>query len=323
VKPGAAQPAVTGRVGPAPAGGPSRRDRLAVWWQAARPRTLPAGAAPVMLGTALAFSHDAARPLAAALALATALLLQVGANLANDVLDFERGADTAGRLGPPRAVQQGLVSARAMRRATAAVLAAAALSGAGLVALGGWPLALLGLCCIAAALAYTGGPFPLAYHGLGDAAVFLFFGPVAVGGTYWVQAQALPPGVLAASVPCGLLAASILVVNNLRDVESDARVGKRTLAVRLGPGIMRLLSAALWLGAAGWTLALVVAGALPAAALGAAAVTFPVARRVRAVLRGLAGPPLNAVLADTARLQALAIALLALGVALGGGGASS
>ena len=269
--------------------------------------------APILLGTAFAASDDAARALPALLACATALLLQLGANLANDVFDFERGADGADRLGPPRAVQSGLVSARAMRRATAAVFALAALCGLGLVAEGGWPVALAGALSLAAGLAYTGGPFPLAYHGLGDLAVLVFFGPVAVGGSHFVQAGTLPAAVLVASLVPGLLAAAILVVNNLRDIASDARAGKRTLAVRLGAASTRR----------GYALLLALAAAVPVAAVALGLLATPAllplvlapwaVRLARRVARE-EGPALNDVLAATARLQAVATVLLAAGV---------
>jgi 1,4-dihydroxy-2-naphthoate octaprenyltransferase len=205
-----------------------------VWLLAARPRTLPVALAPVLVGTALAVAAGRARLGPAAAALAGALLLQVGANLANDLFDHQKGADAEDRTGPPRAMQHGLVTERQMWRAIALVFGAAVAIGSYLVAVGGWPIAAVGVLSVAAALAYTGGPFPFGYRGLGDPAVFAFFGLVAVGGTYYVQALTLTSAVLLAAVPVGSLATAILVVNNLRDIGSDARVGKRTLAVRIG-----------------------------------------------------------------------------------------
>ena len=218
---------------------PARPGPLRVWWLAARPKTLPVAVAPVLVGTAMAAAHGRAAWGPALAAGAGALLLQIGANLANDVFDFEKGADTEERLGPPRAAQLGWLSPAALRRATAAVFAAAALLGVYLIAVGGWPILVVGMLSILAGLAYTGGPYPLGYHGLGDVAVFLFFGVVAVCGTYWVQALSLPTAVLVASLAPGALATAILVVNNLRDAETDARAGKRTLAVRFGRGAAR------------------------------------------------------------------------------------
>src|SRR5215204_258349 len=219
-----------GRGGPAPAA-PSG---WSVWVLAARPRTLPAAVAPVVTGTGVAIAEDGFWLPAALAAVLVALLLQIGANLANDVFDFRRGADTAERLGPPRVTQRGLIAPERVLQATWIVLAAALLPGAYLVIRGGWPILALGLIAIVAALAYTGGPFPLGYHGLGEVTVFVFFGLVAVAGTAYVQTGDLTGLALAASVPMGAIAAAILVVNNLRDLPTDRAAGKRTLAVRLG-----------------------------------------------------------------------------------------
>lgn len=205
-----------------------------VWLLAARPRTLPAAVAPVLVGTALAIAHDAFHAPAALAALAVALLLQVAANLANDAFDFRRGADTGERVGPLRVTQSGLLSYRAVLLGTGLVTLIAVAAGLYLVGRGGWPLLLLGALAVLAMLAYTGGPFPLGYHGLGELAVFIFFGLLGVGGSYYVQAGELPGRVVVAALPVGCLIAAILVVNNLRDIATDARAGKRTLAVRLG-----------------------------------------------------------------------------------------
>jgi len=288
--------------------------RLAVWWDAARPRTLPAAVAPVAVGTAVAVHEGAWHAGTAALALAVALLLQVGANLANDVFDFERGADGAGRVGPPRATQQGWVSPAAMRRATAGVLGAAALLGLLLVARGGWPLGVAGALALAAAVLYTGGPWPLGYHGLGDPLVFVFFGVVGVAGSHYVQAGHVSGAALAASVPVGLLAVAILAVNNLRDIEPDRRAGKRTLAVRLGDAATRAYVTALLLAAPVAGVAACAAGWLPPASLlclGAAPVLAWLAGRIRRSR----GAQLNARLAETARVGAGFALLLALGIA--------
>jgi 1,4-dihydroxy-2-naphthoate octaprenyltransferase len=207
-----------------------------IWVAAARPRTLPAAVAPVAVGSALAAHDGCFNGAAAALCLGFALLVQVGTNFANDYFDFRKGADTAARVGPRRAVAAGLVTPATMRAATAAVLTAAFGVGLGLVAHGGpWMLA-IGIASIVCAIAYTGGPYPLGYHGLGDAFVFVFFGLVAVGATYFVQAHRLTADVLLAAVPIGLLTVNILVMNNYRDAETDAAAGKRTLVVRLGRG---------------------------------------------------------------------------------------
>ncbi len=285
-----------------------RRGGAGAWWLAARPRTLPAAAAPVAVGTALAVADGHGAILPATAALAGAVLLQTGANLANDVFDFEKGADTEARLGPPRAAQLGLLSTAALRRGTALVFGLAALVGLYLVARGGWPIAALGALSIAAGLAYTGGPYPLGYRGWGDAAVFLFFGIAAVCGTYWVQALALPPRVLGAAVPVGALATAILVVNNLRDIETDRRAGKRTLAVRLGRRAARIEYGLLVIGAYVTCALLWWAGSFSAWVL-LPCLSLPLALRlVRRVARE-DGPSLNDALARTARLE-LVFALL-------------
>jgi 1,4-dihydroxy-2-naphthoate polyprenyltransferase len=208
--------------------------RLQAWVLASRPRTLTAAAAPVLLGTGLAAARDAHRIWPALAALLGALLIQVGTNLANDYYDHARGGDTPDRVGPLRVTQAGLIPPRTVRNGAFAVLGAALVVGIYLVWVGGWPIVVVGLASLVCALAYTGGPFPLAYHGLGDLFVFLFFGLVAVGGTYWVQALRFGPEVLLAGAGMGALSTALLVVNNLRDLETDRLARKRTLAVRLG-----------------------------------------------------------------------------------------
>ena len=213
---------------------------FSIWVGAARPRTLPAAFAPVVVGTALAWHDGAFNTLAAALCLGFSLLIQIGTNFANDYYDFVRGADTSARVGPRRAVAAGLITPATMKRAMIAVFAAAFVLGLGLVVWGGPWLIVIGVASILCGIAYTGGPWPLAYHGLGDVFVFLFFGLVAVGGTYFVQAGRLTLDALLAGVPIGLLAANILVVNNYRDAETDALANKRTLVVRFGRAAARV-----------------------------------------------------------------------------------
>ncbi|MSU48221.1 MAG: 1,4-dihydroxy-2-naphthoate polyprenyltransferase [Opitutus sp.] len=218
---------------------PVHESRAQIWLAAARPRTLPAAVAPVLVGSALAW-HDGDFKLAAAvLCLGFALLVQIGTNFANDYYDFLRGADTAARIGPRRAVAAGLVSPETMKRVTFAMFAVAFAVGLGLVAWGGPWLLLIGVASIGCGLGYTGGPWPLAYLGLGDVFVFLFFGLVAVGGTYFVQAGRLTMDAVLAGIPVGLLAANILVVNNYRDAENDAAANKLTLVVRFGRAAAR------------------------------------------------------------------------------------
>jgi 1,4-dihydroxy-2-naphthoate octaprenyltransferase len=274
-----------------------------VWLLAARPRTLPVAFAPVLVGTALAAAEGKARALPATAALVGALLLQIGANLANDLFDCERGADREDRIGPPRAMQLGLVSAAQMRRAITLVFGAALLVGGYLVAVGGWPIAVVGALSIAAGLAYTGGPFPFGYHGLGDVAVFVFFGLVAVGGSYYVQTLSLSPLAIAAALPVGALATAILVVNNLRDIETDARAGKRTLAVRIGPRATRIEFVVLLVFAYALLPGFWLLGATSPWVL----LPFLTLPRALALARTVATPAdgraLNAALADTARLS--------------------
>jgi 1,4-dihydroxy-2-naphthoate octaprenyltransferase len=207
---------------------------IRAWVLACRPATLTAAISPVMVGTgcAIAIGGFALWPALAALFGATCI--QIGTNLANDVFDFEKGADTTERLGPTRAVQAGLLTAAQVRAGMWVAFGLAAAAGAYLVATAGWPVVAIGVFSIASGIAYTGGPYPLGYHGLGDLFVMVFFGFVAVCGTVFVQAHQVPALALLASVPPGAIATAVLVVNNLRDREQDARAGKRTLAVRLG-----------------------------------------------------------------------------------------
>lgn len=204
------------------------------WATAARPKTLPAAVAPVLMGGGLAWSDARFAAVPFAFALACAVLIQIGTNFANDYSDYMRGADTADRLGMPRATQAGMIAPDRMRLGAILTFGIAVLLGLYLVYVGGWPILVIGALSIAAGIAYTGGPWPFGYHGLGDVFVFVFFGPLAVGGTYYVQALEWAPDTLLAGVGIGALATAILVVNNLRDAETDARAGKRTVAVLLG-----------------------------------------------------------------------------------------
>ncbi|MDT8370278.1 MAG: 1,4-dihydroxy-2-naphthoate polyprenyltransferase [Longimicrobiales bacterium] len=216
------------------------------WVLAARPKTLPAAAAPVLVGTALAAYRGAFAPFPALAALAGALLIQIATNFANDYFDFVKGADTETRVGPTRVTQAGLLSPAAVRNAMIAALAAALGVGVYLVGVGGWPIVWIGVASLVCAVAYTGGPYPLAYHGLGDLFVFIFFGLIAVAGTVYVQAGHFPPEAWLAGAGIGAMSTAILVVNNLRDLDTDARAGKRTMAVRLGPLGTRMEYAWLW-----------------------------------------------------------------------------
>lgn len=211
-----------------------------IWIEAARPKTLPAAVIPVVVATAFAAARGRADGFDAGVCLVFALLVQVGTNFANDYFDFAKGADTAARVGPRRAVAAGLVTPRAMLGATVLVLALAFSVGLLLVAEHGWGLLPVGVLSVVCAVAYTGGPYPLGYNGLGDVFVFVFFGLVAVGVTYFVQAGMPGLDVWLAAAALGLLAANLLVANNYRDVETDARAGKRTLVVRFGRKFARV-----------------------------------------------------------------------------------
>jgi len=204
------------------------------WVLAARVPTLPVAVAPVLVGTAAAIHLGQVHPWAAAGALVVALSVQVGTNFSNDVFDFVRGADTPSRRGPARATVSGLLTPKQVATGASLCFAVAGLVGLAFAVRYGWPVVVVGALVIAAAVGYTGGPWPLGYHGLGEIFVFLFFGVVAVVGTAYVQTGATSALAVAASVPVGLLATAVLVVNNLRDIDTDRAAGKRTLAVRIG-----------------------------------------------------------------------------------------
>jgi 1,4-dihydroxy-2-naphthoate octaprenyltransferase len=281
---------------------------------AARPATLPAAIAPVLVGTAVAIHAQRFQALPFLAALVAATLIQIGTNFANDLFDFHKGADTAARLGPVRVTQSGLIPPRAVARAMALTFGAAVVVGLYLVIVGGLPILLVGLASIAAGILYTGGPWPLGYHGLGDVFVFVFFGLIAVTGTYYVQAGAVSPTALVASIPVGMLVTAILVVNNVRDVETDRLAGKYTLAVRLGRQATRLeytllvggayvVPPLMWLTHAASALAW-----LPW-------LTLPLAYRlVRTVATREDGPALNGALKGTGRLHLLFGVLFAIGL---------
>jgi 1,4-dihydroxy-2-naphthoate octaprenyltransferase len=268
--------------------------------------------APVAVGTALAARDGRFVPAAALECLGFALLIQIGTNFANDYYDFVRGADNERRVGPVRAVAAGLVAPGTMKAAMAAVFAAAFCVGLLLLGRGGPWLLAVGVASIVCGIGYTGGPFPLGYHGLGDLFVFLFFGLVAVTATYFVQAGRVSGEALVAAVPVGLLAANILVVNNYRDADTDAAAGKRTLVVRFGRGFARIQYAAsvaaalavpVWIwsrGGAGWVL-------LP---LALAPVGWSLCARLS---RAEAPSELIRLLGDTGRYLALYAALFSLG----------
>jgi 1,4-dihydroxy-2-naphthoate octaprenyltransferase len=287
-----------------------------IWLMAARPRTLPAAIAPVLVGTALAGFAHVFHPLRFVAALLGAIFIQVGTNLSNDYSDARRGADTEDRLGPVRVTAGGLVPPQQVLIATAVSFGVAVLAGIYLIVVAGWLLLLIGAASILAGVLYTGGPRPYGYEGLGEVFVFLFFGIVAVAGSYFVQTKQLHWEAFALAVPVGLLAAAILVVNNFRDIDTDRRAGKRTLAVRLGRERTRDLFAVIvylayvlvpvtWLFGPlrAWVL-------LPWLSLPGAA---PLVRLVR---NHTDGPSLNQALAQTGMLQLAFCMLLSAGVLL-------
>ncbi len=290
---------------------------LDVWIKAARPRTLPAALAPVAVGTCLAAGPDETfKALVLIATIIGALFIQIGANLANDYSDARRGTDTEDRLGPVRVTAGGLVAPRYVLYATWIAFGVATLAGAYLVVEAGWELILVGAASIIAGVLYTGGPRPYGYVGLGEVFVFLFFGVVAVTGSYFVQTSQLSWEAVALSVPVGLFACAVLMVNNIRDMDTDRRAGKNTLAVRLGRERMRsvfsltllvsfVLVPVIWLatGLTAWiNLALLALPLYP-----------PLARTVRQRTDGAA---LNKALGDTARLELIFCVLLSAGLLL-------
>ncbi|HNB40168.1 MAG TPA: 1,4-dihydroxy-2-naphthoate polyprenyltransferase [Anaerolineales bacterium] len=269
-----------------------------IWWLAIRPRTLPAAAAGVAMGSALAWHDGSFQLLPALAALLVALLLQVGSNVANDVFDFERGADTAERLGPVRVTQAGYLTPSQVKTGMVVIFAFAAVLGLYLATLRGWTVIWLGAAAILSAVAYTGGPYPLGYHGLGDVFVFLFFGLAAVAGTYFVQVGSVSPAAWWMAVPVGLIVTAILVVNNLRDLENDRKAGKRTLAVRFGEEGAKAEYLLLMLIAYLIVPVLVWMNIIPIGAL-LAWLSLPIAIRTLRTVFTEKGKPLNVALAGT------------------------
>jgi 1,4-dihydroxy-2-naphthoate octaprenyltransferase len=286
---------------------------LAAWALATRPRTLVAGFVPVTVGLAVAFKLGRLAWLPALGTLVGALLIQIGTNLFNDAYDFKRGADTRDRLGPPRATQQGWLSPEAVMRGAIACFALAFLVGLYLVSVAGWPLLVVGLVSLLAGYAYTGGPFPLAYHGLGDVFVLVFFGLVAVAGTVFVQTQTVPLLAILAGVPVGALGVALLAVNNVRDAKTDVAANKRTLVVRFGVGFgkaeyLSMVLLAMTMPVALWALEL----ASPAVLL--ALLSLPLSGPPLRLVFTTSGPALNQALAGTARLQLVYGVLFAVGL---------
>jgi len=282
------------------------------WLSGARPRTLPAAIVPVTVGSGVAFGYGRFSLWRAALALVVALALQVGVNYANDYSDGVRGTDER-RVGPVRLVAARLARPRRVLTAALACFATACVAGIALAAVTSWWLLLLGAAAVAAAWTYTGGSHPYGYRGMGEAAVFVFFGVAAVAGTAYVQMDRLTWLALAASVPVGLLSCALLVINNLRDIPSDTMAGKRTLAVLIGDQRTRVLYAGCTLIPFGMVVVIAVARPLALLALATLPLTVPPIRAVRA---GAEGPALIGALGQTGRLQLAFGALLTIGLAV-------
>jgi 1,4-dihydroxy-2-naphthoate octaprenyltransferase len=290
---------------------------LRIWLMAARPRTLPAAIAPVLVGTAAALeASDEIRLGAFLAALIGSIFIQIGTNLANDYSDARRGADTADRLGPVRVTSSGLVAPRRVLVATWIAFAIAVAAGIYLATVAGAVILIVGAASILAGVLYTGGPRPYGYAGLGELFVFLFFGLVAVNGSYYVQLEQLDWLPFGLSLAVGFLATAILVVNNVRDIETDRRAGKMTLAVRLGRQRTRSLYALLVAAAFAAVPVTLLAADGPALGLLALLAAPLVPRPMAAVLTRTDGPSLNNALAGTGALLAAFSALLAAGLAI-------
>jgi 1,4-dihydroxy-2-naphthoate octaprenyltransferase len=289
---------------------------LRSWVLAARPATLPAGIAPVLVGTSFAIAADVFRWDAFVVTLIAAVLIQIGVNYANDVADGTRGTD-ANRIGPTRAVAAGLITPRQMWIGIGVVFGLAAVAGLYLIRLGGPWILVIGVLSIAAALGYTNGPIPYGYYGLGELFVFIFFGLVATVGTRFVFDRTVESGAWLGGIAMGLLASAILLANNIRDIDTDDAAGKRTLTVMVGRRNSVLLFAAFALGGVLIPAVGVIFDWLPAPALVtllAVPVALPLVRKLQ---REVSGPPLIKVLKGTARLQLLVALLLSAGILLG------
>ncbi len=288
---------------------------MGAWMLATRPRTLPAAVSPVMVGTAMAVADGKFEFMPAFAALLGAILLQIGVNLANDYFDFKKGIDTLERLGPVRVTQSGLIPLDRVRLAMIIIFSGAFAVGLYLTAVAGWPVLAGGMACILASLAYSGGPFPLASHGLGDLFVFIFFGLVAVCGTYYVQALQVTTQVLWLSVPVGFLITAIIVVNNLRDIPTDRKSGKNTLAVILGERGAKLEYLLLVAGAYIMPAAFFFSGGFSVWVL-LPLISIPMSIPNIIAVHKDKGPSLNPVLAKTAALSLVFSLLLAAGLVI-------
>ncbi len=287
------------------------------WLLAIRPPTLPAAVSPVLAGTGIAAVDGDFDTDRFFLAMIGAIFIQIVVNFANDLSDFRRGADTPDRLGPPRAVAQGWLSQREMTVGITLAAAAALIVGIVLTLIVGWPILIIGGASLIAAVTYTGGPLPYGYRGLGDVICFLFFGFVAVMGAGYVQIEELTWGLAAASVPVGCLVTAILVVNNLRDIRTDAASDKRTLAVLIGERNTRIEYALLTIGAFVSIAVFASVELLPSYCFLAWIGLPPGMWLIREIVNGRSGVDLNPMLKRTAQLHLLVGALIGLGGVLG------
>lgn len=284
-----------------------------IWFLAARPKTLPAGIVPVLVGGAIAYAANGFHLLSFLAALFGSIMIQIGTNFANDLFDFRKQTDTSERIGPVRVTQAGLATPRETAVATIIAFSLAALAGAYLVYRGGWPIVLIGLASIVSGVLYTAGPVALGYIGLADIFVLVFFGPVALAGTYYVQTLEISPAVIAAGIPFGMMSVAILVVNNLRDIETDKKGGKKTLAVRYGRTFARYEYLLMIIGAAA------VAAIMAAADMAGKWLYLPLAflpfavPSVKKVCTVTDGKTLNDTLAATGRLLILYGLLFSIG----------
>lgn len=293
-----------------------RKNSYYAWMLAARPKTLAGAAVPVMIGSALAYSDGKFQYLPAIICLFFAFLMQIAANFINDLFDFLKGTDREDRLGPARACAQGWISPGAMKRGIVSTIVLACLTGGLLLFYGGWELIIVGLLCVIFAFLYTTGPYPLSYHGWGDLAVLLFFGFVPVGGTYYIQANGWTAYVTIASIVCGLIVDTLLVVNNYRDRDADKKSGKKTVVVRFGETFGRYLYLVLGLLAAGLCLFFLSGDYIWAAVL-PQLYLLQHFRTWKRMVRIRSGHALNSVLGETSRNMLLLGVLLSLGLILG------
>ena len=276
--------------------------KIKIWIDAARPKTLWASVAPVIIGTAMAYSDGKWDLLIALLTLLSAVLIQVGTNYANDYFDFFKGADTQDRIGPRRATGSGLIKPETMKIAFFLAFALSVVFGLYLIGWGGWPILIIGTFSILFGILYTGGPFPLGYKGLGEIFVLIFFGPVAVGGTYYLQTLEINLTVILAGLSPGLISTALLSVNNLRDIHTDRKAGKRTLAVRFGPIFARVEYFLSILIACLMPLVLLIVDPAHPYSLAAILVIILAGPPIKAVLFDEISPELNTALASTGKI---------------------